>query len=404
MANQQPNKRTVSEGKPGTDSVEGRLRELTHSLTERVKELNCLYTISRVFENEALSLEEMLQGVINSVPPAWQYPEITCARIRIKNKQFVTDCFKETPWKQAQDIQVNGKRFGTIEVYYTEEKPDCDEGPFLKEERNLIYVIAERLGHAVERQIAEDNVKFLYHRERALREKLQSEMRVRVDFTRKLIHELKTPLTALIATSQLLYDEMQGERLGKLAKYIWDSASNLNTRIEEMHDVIRGETGILKVTLKPVDIRKLLEELVAETRALAQQSNVLIELHLGDGIPEIYADQDRIRQVILNLINNALKYAKDGRKIIIEAGRTGAELQIEVRDFGPGIPEARQATIFEPGYQQAHPDERSGGLGIGLALCKALVELHGGRIWVKSKPGKGSSFFFTIPIKEVREA
>jgi signal transduction histidine kinase len=103
----------------------------------------------------------------------------------------------------------NGKRFGTIEVYYTEEKPDCDEGPFLKEERNLIYVIAERLGHAIERQIAEDNVKFLYHRERALREKLQSEMRVRVDFTRKLIHELKTPLTALIATSQLLYDEMQ---------------------------------------------------------------------------------------------------------------------------------------------------------------------------------------------------
>jgi nitrate/nitrite-specific signal transduction histidine kinase len=77
LANQQPNKRTVSEGKPGTDSVEGRLRELTHSLTERVKELNCLYTISRVFENEALSLEEMLQGVINSVPPAWQYPEIT---------------------------------------------------------------------------------------------------------------------------------------------------------------------------------------------------------------------------------------------------------------------------------------------------------------------------------------
>jgi signal transduction histidine kinase len=386
----------------GFNFSKANLHEIANNLTERVKELNCLYSISRLFENETLSIDDILQGVIDSVPSAWQYPEITCARIKLKNKVFVTERFRETIWKQAQHIVVNGKRFGSIEVHYIEEKPALDEGPFLKEERNLLYVIAERLGHTIERKIAESNVEFLYQRERELREKLQSEMRVRVDFTRKLIHELKTPLTSLIATSQLLYDETQGDRMGKLAKYIWDSANNLNIRINELQDVVRGETGILKLNLKPVDIKQLLQSLVDETQALAQQSGVSIELHVDGEIPDLYADPDRIRQVVLNLVNNSIKYAGEGRRIIIGANQKTDELQVEVRDFGPGISEKRQDKIFEPGYQQSHPEERSGGLGIGLALCRTLVELHGGRIWVKSKVGKGSRFIFTIPFKEVK--
>lgn len=395
-------KQAVYSKKDQLSFSETRLRELTHSLTERVKELNCLYSTSRLFENEKLTIEDILQGVIDSVPSAWQYPEITCARIKIKNNQFVTERFAETAWKQSQYIIVSGKRFGSIEVYYTAEKPDLSEGPFLKEERNLLNVIAERLGHTIERKMAERSIQFLYEQERKLREKLQAEMRVRVDFTRKLIHELKTPLTALIATSQLLYDETRGERVGKLAKYIWDGANNLNLRIDELHDVVRGETGILKLSLKPVDIKQLLQSLVNETQALAQQSGVSIELQVKGEIAQIYADPDRIRQVILNLVNNSIKYAREGRKIIIGATQLTAELQVEVRDFGPGIDAERQEQIFEPGYQQSHPEERSGGLGIGLALCRTLVELHGGRIWVKSKAGKGARFIFTIPVREVK--
>jgi signal transduction histidine kinase len=384
-------------------SNEARLQELTNVLTEREKELNCVYTTSRLFENESLSIDDILQGVIDTVPPAWQYPEITCARLKIKNKHFVTERFEETVWKQAQNIVVNGKRFGSIEVYYTAEKPILSEGPFLKEERNLLNVIAERLGHTIERKMAERSIKLLYQQERKLREKLQAEMRVRVDFTRKLIHELKTPLTALIATSQLLYDETQGERIGKLAKYILDSASNLNIRVDELHDVVRGETGILKLTLKPVKIKQLLQSLINETLAMAQQSGISIELNIEREIPEIHADPDRLRQVVLNLVNNSIKYAREGHRIIIGATQLTGELQVEVRDFGPGIDEQRQKTIFEPGYQQSHLEERSGGLCIGLALCKTLIELHGGRIWVKSKVGKGARFFFSLPLKEVKK-
>jgi signal transduction histidine kinase len=372
--------------------------DLASNLTERVKELNCLYTISRLFENRMLAINDILQGVIDSVPAAWQYPEITCACIKVKNRVFLTQRFKETQWKQSQNIMVNGKRYGSIEVYYTEEKPVLYEGPFLKEERNLLYVIAERLGHIIENKIAESNIKYLYQREKDLREKLQSEMRVRVDFTRKLIHELKTPLTSLIATSQLLYDETQGDKTGKLAKYIWDSANNLNHRIDELQDVVRGETGILKLTLMPLDIKQLLESLVDENQALARQNGISIELRVEDKIPKLNADPDRLRQVVLNLVNNAIKYAREGKRIVIGAARKGDAVQVEVRDFGPGINESKQTEIFEPGYQQSHSEERSGGLGIGLALCRTLVELHGGRISVRSKVGCGSRFIFTLPL------
>jgi signal transduction histidine kinase len=376
------------------------LQELAASLTERVKELNCLYGISHLFENGNLSDDEMLKGVLDFVPPAWQYPEVTCARIKFRKKVFETSNFRQTDWRQSQIILINGKALGKIEVFYLAERPPSDEGPFLHEERHLLDVIAERLGHAIERNMAMENVKKSYKREKDLREQLQDEMRVRVDFTRKLIHELKTPLTALIATSQLLYDETRGERLGKLAKYIFDSATSLNGRIDELHDIVRGEIGILKIRPEAIRLDLLLQGIVGEIRALAEQSGLTVELNLEPGLPTVRADEDRIRQVVLNLINNAFKYAKDGKKVIIKAERLKNEAQVEVQDFGPGIPPERQESLFKAGYHLVNPDEGSGGLGIGLALCKAIVELHGGKIWVKSQAGRGSSFYFTLPLAQ----
>jgi signal transduction histidine kinase len=376
------------------------LQELAASLTERVKELNCLYGISHLFENGNLSEDEMLRGVLGCVPPAWQYPDITCARIKFRKKVFLTSNFRQTAWRQSQIILINNKALGKIEVFYLEERPQSDEGPFLSEERHLLDVIAERLGHAIERNMAMESVENSYQREKDLREQLQAEMRVRVDFTRKLIHELKTPLTALIATSQLMYDETRGDRLGKLARYIFDSATSLNGRIDELHDIVRGEIGILKIKPETIRLDLLLQTVIGETRALAEQNGLTIELYLEPGLPSVRADGDRVRQVILNLINNAFKYAKVGKKVIIKAIRLKNEVQVEVKDFGPGIPLERQDSLFKAGYHLVNPEEGSGGLGIGLALCKAIVELHGGRIWAKSRPGSGSSFNFTLPVSD----
>ena len=377
---------------------ESELSDLAHELSERVKELNCLYGISSLVEEKSFSIEHILQGVVDLVPPAWQYPEVTCACIKLKNRQFITKNFKETRWKQTETIFVNGKSYGTIEVYYLEERPDGDEGPFLHEERHLIHVIAERLGHIIARKIAEDNLQSSYEEEKKLRERLQTEMQGRIDFTRNLIHELKTPLTSLVATSQLLADEEQNKKLGKLAGYVLESANGLNNRIDELHDVIKGEIGKLELELKPLELSKLIRSIVDEMKALAVQQGISIHLKLAESLPEVYADAARVRQIVLNLLNNAFKYAAEGGQVVIRTTANSNFVTVEVHDRGPGIAEDVQKRLFESGYQITQRNKHTGGLGIGLALCKLLTELHGGKIWVKSQPGKGASFYFTLPL------
>ena len=112
---------------PKSEPARSKVGTLSHDLSERVKELNCLYGISRLFETGYNSLDEAMQAVVALIPPAWQYPEVTCARIKLKNAEFKTGNFKETEWKQSQNIVVNGKRFGALEVYYLVEKPESEE-------------------------------------------------------------------------------------------------------------------------------------------------------------------------------------------------------------------------------------------------------------------------------------
>jgi len=127
------------------------LRERTKDLDERVKELNCLYGISNLVEKPDISLEEISQGLVDLIPLSWQYPEITCSRMFLDDEEYKTENFKETNWKQSSEIFVTGKRIGVLEICYLEEKPEIDEGPFLKEERNLIDAITGRLRHVIER-------------------------------------------------------------------------------------------------------------------------------------------------------------------------------------------------------------------------------------------------------------
>jgi PAS domain S-box-containing protein len=134
--------------------VEESLKKQAYALGERIKELNCLYGISHLVEEDGISLEEILQATADLLPPAWQYPEITCARITVKDQQFKTKNFRKTTWNQSEDIFVHSDRVGIVEVYYLEEKPEIDEGPFLKEERKLIDAVGKRLGRIIERRQA----------------------------------------------------------------------------------------------------------------------------------------------------------------------------------------------------------------------------------------------------------
>ena len=134
-------------------------KKLLHELYERIKELNCLYGLSKLVEQADISLEEIIRGAVKLFPPSWQYTKITCARILFYDKEFKTSNFKETKWKQLADIKAFGKKIGFVEVLYLKKRPECYEGPFLKEERFLVDAIAQRLGKIIERKTADKALK-----------------------------------------------------------------------------------------------------------------------------------------------------------------------------------------------------------------------------------------------------
>jgi signal transduction histidine kinase len=252
-------------------------------------------------------------------------------------------------------------------------------------------------------QEAETKLKERYKEEKALRRELQAEINKRVEFTRALVHEIKTPLTPVVTASELLLDELKEERPLNLAQSINKGAYNLNQRIDELLDLARGEVGLLSITPNTIDPMQLLQEIAQSTQPVAQRNGQSLILELPSPLPPVWADEDRLRQVVLNLINNAFKFTPEGGKITLRAKKDGVNLVVEVQDTGYGISKEAQQWIFEPYHQIESKRARHAGLGIGLSLAKKLVELHGGHMLVNSQKGKGSTFGFSIPFKATNQ-
>jgi PAS domain S-box-containing protein len=247
-------------------------------------------------------------------------------------------------------------------------------------------------------KLVNEQLEQLYQREKAVREALQVEIKSRTEFTRALVHELKTPLTPIMASSELLVEELSEEPLLGLARNVYRGAENMNRRVDELLDLARGEVGILKVNSGPVDPEKLIRDSVKYMELVAKNSGQKLAIDLPDELPVIIADDDRVRQVLFNLINNSIKYsAKDG-EIKISARVMNDELVVEVKDQGRGMTQDEQAKLFQP-YYRIEGREHLSGLGLGLALSRKLIELQNGRIWASSEKDKGSTFSFSLPIK-----
>jgi PAS domain S-box-containing protein len=246
-----------------------------------------------------------------------------------------------------------------------------------------------------ERREAEEKMERLYEEEKELRRRVEDEMKRRVDLTRALAHELKTPLTSVLASSDLLASELDEGPLQGLARNIRQGALNLNARIDELLDLARGEVGLLELKVESTDISALLREIADSMAPLALQRGQSLVVSLPLSLPRVRADATRVQQIVTNLLNNALKFTHAGGTVSLGAKSRGSAVVVEVRDTGRGIPKEQQGLLFEP-YRRLQ-NGSSTGLGLGLALCKTLVELHGGRIWVRSAPGKGATFGFSLP-------
>jgi signal transduction histidine kinase len=226
-------------------------------------------------------------------------------------------------------------------------------------------------------------------------------------FIDTLSHELNTPLTSIIAAAGLLAEELQttaDDSLKKLMQTIIHNANTLETRLAELLDIVKTGSGKLQLQFEPVDMKSLIQGTCLQVSPLLRNKDLKLTTDLPESMPIIHGDGPRLEQVMLNLMTNAAKFTPAGGTITIRAHQEDNGLVVDVQDNGIGIAREEQSRLFKPYSRLSSDRQRHPGLGLGLALSKQVVELHGGRIWVNSEPGRGSTFSFFVPRRPARPA
>jgi signal transduction histidine kinase len=239
---------------------------------------------------------------------------------------------------------------------------------------------------------------------RRLYTQLEETSRHKSEFLASMSHELRTPLNAVIGFSEVLREEMFGPVNEKQAEYLDDiisSGNHLLSLINDVLDLSKVEAGQVELEVGPFSLREALERGVVMVREQATEEGVQVELSAGPEVDVVEGDERRIKQVIFNLLSNAVKFTPTGGEVDVSAIRVNGEVRVSVADTGPGIAPGDHQRIFEEFQQTDAGLERLEGTGLGLALSKRLVELHGGRIWLESELGEGSTFVFTLPARSV---
>ena len=484
--------------------------KVLQDMNERVKELNCLYGLSKLVEKSDTSVEEIFQGMVELFSPAWQYPDITCAKIAFEDKEFKTEGFKTSKWKQSADIKVHGERVGIIEVYYLEEKPKTDEGPFLKQERKLIDAIAERLGKITQRKrtekalqkseqwfsttlksigdavIATDtksNVIFLnsiaefltgWKQEEAIGKPLNKVFNIinektgkpaenpvkrvlregvivglanhtvliakdgikrpiadsgapikddkrkvigavivfrditerkkaeerKSEFLSNVSHALRTPLTSIKSFTEILlrYKDVNLVEQRRFLATINKETNRLTQLINELLDLDKMEHDELEWKSVPCDILNIVQNSINVLDPLIKEKNITFKFNLPSQNLIANGNEDKLKDVIINLIGNAIKFTPSKGEIRITIEKKKETIEVSIADTGIGIPKDELTNIFERFNRLDNSINRKvTGTGLGLYICKQIIEKHEGKIWAESSGSKGTKFIFVLP-------
>ena len=377
--------------------------KLEGDLKDRVKELHGMYQLAKSIRDCA-TLEELFQDVVALIPPAWQYPEITCGRVRFDGREYVSAPFQETEWYLSSDILFDGHRRGTVEVFYLKKPPELAEGPFLNEERDLIHAIARALSEAIERKLAEEATRSAYEQlaeqQRREKEHVETELeKVRGELVRttrlaaigqisaSIAHDLRNPLGA---ASNAVYYLRHGSTkdASKTAEYlgIIDQEIGVANRIiGKLLDMARGR----ELGKKAVDLGRAVKAVFDAAHGTEQMR---CRMALCPDPFLVQADPDQLRLVIGNLLSNTVQATRGQGEFIVEASRGPEGDTILFRDTGPGIaPEIRQS-VFEPLVTS-----RRHRTGLGLTICREIVWRHGGTIETIDHEEGGAAFEIWLP-------
>ena len=377
--------------------MEKALQQRTHELGERVKELDCLYGISSLVEKPDISLEEIFQGVVDLIPPSWQYPEITCSHIILEDKKYKTINFKETEWKQSIEILANGKRKGILEIFYLEEKPEIYEGPFLKEERYLINAIAERLGSIIERMSAKED-------KRRLESQLQQAQKMESVgiLSGGIAHDFNNLLSIIIGNIELAKDDIT---LETGASGFLNEAREASLKAQELtKQLITFSKG--GAPFKEIGSIEDLVKKIADTSL--SDTDVKCEFNISSDLHVVKFDRGQMNHAVKNIIINAVESMSDSGSIVVKADNftktaesdlpiaEGNYVKISIRDQGIGIPEEHLSKIFDPYFSTKERGPQKG-MGLGLAITYSIINRHDGHVAVESEAGVGTTLTIYLP-------
>jgi PAS domain S-box-containing protein len=495
------------------EKLEQKVKERTHHLKERVKEIRCLYDISKIVENAKFSLEETFKRIVQRIPKSMQYSDISCSRIKYNQTDFLSHNFKNSDWKISVPIQ-NKANIGEIEIFYTEKRPQESFGPFLEDELKLLEAIKEIIERYLEREetkkellrknhainssksaitilnmkgtveyvnpaflqmwgyedkksvLARSALEFWAEEKKAqmmitkifsegkasgqmeakrkdgsnfianvqgkiilneknektgitasfidvtdtvnAKQKLEKSMEELKRSNQELeqfayvaSHDLQEPLRMVSSFTQLLqkryYDKLD-EDANEFIEYAVDGAKRMQNLINDLLTFSR--VGMRGTPFEPIDMNKVLSNTLQNLKFVIKETDTNI---IYDELPIINADRSQIQQVLQNLISNAIKFhGKEAPKIRISSTEEESKWIFSVKDNGIGIDPQFFNKIFVI-FQRLHKRGEYEGTGIGLALCKKIINRHGGEIWVDSESGEGSTFHFSIPKRKIKK-
>ncbi len=357
-------------------------------LRERVKELKCLYEIAKIAERPDISLEGILQAIVKLLPPAWLYPDIASARIVLDDQSYQTYPFKESDQMQSAKIIVEEKARGKVEVFYSAEKPELDEGPFLKEERVLIEAIARDISLIItQKQADEEKLK--------LQEQLRHADRLATigQLSAGVAHELNEPIGSVLGYSQLIHKHPDlPAQIKQDAEKIMKASLHAREVVKKLMLFAR-QTPPKKIQ---VNLNKVVEEGLYILESRCAKEGIKVVRALSEDLPEVTADPAQLTQVLVNLVVNSIQAMPKGGELTIQTKASDAFVQLIIKDSGVGMSENVQKKIFLPFYTTKDVGR---GTGLGLAVVHGIVTSHEGSIHVTSKEGRGTTFKIQFPIK-----
>ena len=230
---------------------------------------------------------------------------------------------------------------------------------------------------------------------------VQRAVKIREDVLAVVSHDLKNPVSTMKLVAHIFrnFEEIDANKVLEFASKVQRSADEMDTLIDDLLDFARIQSGTFSIVPSLDSVSEVLMPVIDRIGLQAEARGQRLEVDLPAGLPDVPVDARRIAQVVSNLVRNAIKFTPEGGTIRVSAFQQGRQIRVCVSDTGPGIPQEHLLKVFDRFWRV--PGTRKQGTGLGLSIARGIVEAHGGTIWAESELGKGSSFFFTLPLADV---